>query len=352
MQLANVQQFFFSNWMEPTVDWKFTKLFSRSSCSILEANTQLNRTSSHFFICHACTGNHRIQHIFAMMWCDVMHSTCCCTSPRSSSSQLIVECMDVKNMQSNEWMVWCASALKKECAMPSKEIQFQPFANTKWIWIFVSLVFEIHFNKFYLVVIFVFSLLFSIYFILLIRFFCFCFVFSSVGNDLDSIRALFSEKEKELSLAVAKVDALTKQLEELRRDRRGPLNLISTSGAALNPANVAASVNSLAINGGNNGTSNIQQHLNSTSPAARELDKLRRELLVRNGTRQNKTKNKTNGYHFVTIFLFFFFTAHSNFFIAVIVVVVCWRRWARPTTCSSLCIEKHYHLFFNTQDTN
>lgn len=36
------------------------------------------------------------------------------------------------------------------------------------------------------------------------------------GNDLDSIRALFSEKEKELSLAVAKVEALTKQLEELR----------------------------------------------------------------------------------------------------------------------------------------
>lgn len=77
---------------------------------------------------------------------------------------------------------------------------------------------------------------------------------------------------------MAKVDALTKQLEELRRDRRGPLNLISTSGTALNPANVAVSVNSLGIN---NGTTNIQQHLNSTSPAARELDKLRRELMVR-----------------------------------------------------------------------
>lgn len=46
------------------------------------------------------------------------------------------------------------------------------------------------------------------------------------GNDLDSIRALFSEKEKELSMAVAKVDVLTRQLEELRRDRRGPLALI------------------------------------------------------------------------------------------------------------------------------
>lgn len=81
-------------------------------------------------------------------------------------------------------------------------------------------------------------------------------------------------------MAVAKVDALTKQLEDLRRDRRGPLNLISTSGTTLNPANVAVSVNSLGINGTNNGTTNIQQHLNSTSTAARELDKLRRELMV------------------------------------------------------------------------
>lgn len=71
------------------------------------------------------------------------------------------------------------------------------------------------------------------------------------GNDLDSIRALFSEKEKELSLAVAKVEALTRQLEELRRDRRG-LNLITNNG-------------------------NNQQ---AGSPAARELEKLRRELMV------------------------------------------------------------------------
>lgn len=112
-------------------------------------------------------------------------------------------------------------------------------------------------------------------------FYYFFFLYTlNPGNDLDSIRALFSEKEKELSLAVAKVEALTKQLEELRRDRRGPLNLISTAGAALNPTNAAATVNSLNINGSNNGTNNIQQHLNSTSPAARELDKLRRELMV------------------------------------------------------------------------
>lgn len=67
---------------------------------------------------------------------------------------------------------------------------------------------------------------------------------------MDSIRALFSEKEKELSLAVAKVEALTRQLEELRRDRRG-LNLISSNG------------------------SNQQ-----ATPAGRELEKLRRELMV------------------------------------------------------------------------
>lgn len=81
----------------------------------------------------------------------------------------------------------------------------------------------------------------------------FIFIPFSLGNDLDSIRALFSEKEKELSLAVAKVEALTRQLEDLRRDRRGPLNLIP-GGAP----------------GGN------QQQ----SAAARELDKLRRELMV------------------------------------------------------------------------
>lgn len=71
------------------------------------------------------------------------------------------------------------------------------------------------------------------------------------GNDLDSIRALFSEKEKELSVAVSKVEALTRQLEELRRDRRGPFNLIQGHGCQQLP-----------------------------NPAARELEKLRRELMV------------------------------------------------------------------------
>ncbi|XP_067631967.1 apoptosis-stimulating of p53 protein 1 isoform X3 [Eurosta solidaginis] len=79
----------------------------------------------------------------------------------------------------------------------------------------------------------------------------------TLSNDLDSIRALFSEKEKELSLAVAKVEALTRQLEELRRDRRCPINLLSANG--------------------NNGSS---QPL--PPQASRELEKLRRELVYRN----------------------------------------------------------------------
>ena len=41
-------------------------------------------------------------------------------------------------------------------------------------------------------------------------------------NDLDSIRLLFNEKEKELAMAVTKVDELTAQLEELRS---GKVNL-------------------------------------------------------------------------------------------------------------------------------
>ncbi|XP_050322821.1 apoptosis-stimulating of p53 protein 2 isoform X1 [Bactrocera neohumeralis] len=79
----------------------------------------------------------------------------------------------------------------------------------------------------------------------------------TLSNDLDSIRALFSEKEKELSLAVAKVEALTRQLEDLRRDRRCPINLLS--------------------NGNNNGNA---QPL--PPQASRELEKLRRELVYRN----------------------------------------------------------------------
>lgn len=69
-------------------------------------------------------------------------------------------------------------------------------------------------------------------------------VLSILASDLDSIRALFNEKEKELSLAVAKVEELTRQLEELRRGR----------GTNRDPP----------------------------PPSALELDKLRRELMVCN----------------------------------------------------------------------
>lgn len=72
---------------------------------------------------------------------------------------------------------------------------------------------------------------------------------------MDSIRALFSEKEKELSLAVAKVDVLTRQLEDLRRDRRHPISL---------------------LNG--NAVPGATQQL--PPQASRELEKLRRELIV------------------------------------------------------------------------
>ena len=64
---------------------------------------------------------------------------------------------------------------------------------------------------------------------------------------MDCIRALFNEKEKELSLAVAKVEELTRQLEELRGR------------------------NSI---GGNNGTGH------RPTSASAELERLRRELLV------------------------------------------------------------------------
>lgn len=75
-----------------------------------------------------------------------------------------------------------------------------------------------------------------------------------IGNDLDTIRALFSEKEKELSVAVAKVEVLTRQLEDLRRDRRATQHISSDGGGA---------------------------HSNP-SIAALELDKLRKELMYRN----------------------------------------------------------------------
>ncbi|GLV35795.1 Ankyrin-repeat SH3-domain and Proline-rich-region containing Protein [Carabus blaptoides fortunei] len=66
----------------------------------------------------------------------------------------------------------------------------------------------------------------------------------SLTSDLDTIRALFNEKEKELSMAVAKVDELTRQLEDIRRG--------------------------------------MPSRDQAPSAAALELDKLRRELMYRN----------------------------------------------------------------------
>ncbi|CAH1400856.1 unnamed protein product [Nezara viridula] len=72
---------------------------------------------------------------------------------------------------------------------------------------------------------------------------------AALSSDLDSIRALFNEKEKELSLAVAKVEELTRQLEEVRRGRQ----------SACPP------------------------------PLCQELDRLRRELLYRNKLNEQQT---------------------------------------------------------------
>ena len=66
------------------------------------------------------------------------------------------------------------------------------------------------------------------------------------ASELDSVRSLFAEKEKELVAAVAKVEELTHQLEELKK---GNLN---------------------GLNGG---------YVHQT-PAALQLDRLRQELLV------------------------------------------------------------------------
>lgn len=50
---------------------------------------------------------------------------------------------------------------------------------------------------------------------------------------MESIRALFNEKEKELSVAVAKVDELTRQLEDLQRGRSASSNQVAPSAAAI-----------------------------------------------------------------------------------------------------------------------
>ena len=44
------------------------------------------------------------------------------------------------------------------------------------------------------------------------------------ASELEQIKSLFNEKEKELSVAVAKVETLTSQLEEVRNGRPHGMN--------------------------------------------------------------------------------------------------------------------------------
>lgn len=93
-----------------------------------------------------------------------------------------------------------------------------------------------------------------------LRLFVSCFA----ASDLDCIRALFNEKEKELSLAVAKVEELTRQLEELR----GRQNAVGVGAGGGGAGSLGAGLTGATGNG----------HL--VTPASAELEKLRRELMV------------------------------------------------------------------------
>ncbi|XP_060553834.1 apoptosis-stimulating of p53 protein 2-like [Ruditapes philippinarum] len=79
---------------------------------------------------------------------------------------------------------------------------------------------------------------------------------ASNGNlnyELESIKALFNEKEKELAMAVAKVEEMTRQLEEIRSGR-------------------------------------VKASTNTQSPAAlAELEKLKKELMIRNKLNENQS---------------------------------------------------------------
>ncbi|KAL6260266.1 hypothetical protein P5V15_007799 [Pogonomyrmex californicus] len=94
---------------------------------------------------------------------------------------------------------------------------------------------------------------------------------ATLTSDLDCIRALFNEKEKELSVAVAKVEELTRQLEELRGRQNAPAG----GGSA---GSIGGGLTGAAGNG----------HL--VTPASAELEKLRRELMYRN--KMNEQQNQ------------------------------------------------------------
>ena len=74
------------------------------------------------------------------------------------------------------------------------------------------------------------------------------FLLCCQDGELDAVKAVFNEKEKELAMAVARVDRLNRQLQELRNGNN------NTGGGALD---------------------------NKQAAVAAELEKLRKELLVR-----------------------------------------------------------------------
>lgn len=83
---------------------------------------------------------------------------------------------------------------------------------------------------------------------------------------METIKILYREKERELTAAVGKIDALTRQLEELKRGNFGNSYSFSKNGAGNENAN--------------NGNSSYSQQQQQKQQAAAELEKLRQELLV------------------------------------------------------------------------
>ncbi|GFY41559.1 apoptosis-stimulating of p53 protein 1 [Trichonephila inaurata madagascariensis] len=55
----------------------------------------------------------------------------------------------------------------------------------------------------------------------------------NLGTELDSIRALFCEKEKELNLAVSKVDELTRQLDDIRNNKNRKNCMVPSAASEL-----------------------------------------------------------------------------------------------------------------------